>query len=74
MIVIHRTPMLQLADALAGLRGVAVVRDRRHAVRRQRTSPLREERRREERRRGPFHSQRDPWLALGVQVMPARIE
>jgi hypothetical protein len=74
VIVVRRSePMTQLAANLAGLPGVAVFHDRRHAVRRERTSPVKQERRHEERRRGPFHSQRDPWLALGVQVVPARV-
>jgi hypothetical protein len=70
VIVVRSTELLeQLAAATAHLPGVTVVRDRRTASRRQRASPASQERRYEERRR-PFHSQRDPWLALGVQVVP----
>jgi len=42
--------------------------DRRTALqRRQRAIPVKQERRQRARRR---YSQRDPWLALGVEVVP----
>jgi hypothetical protein len=70
VIVVERLELLGvLAAATAHLPGVTVIQNRRTASRRQRVSPVGRERRRWERRR-PLHSQRDPWLALGVQVVP----
>jgi hypothetical protein len=70
VIVVQRAEQIEpLAAALADLPGVTVVRDRRTALRRQCASPVKKERRQLDRRRR-FLSQRDPWLALGVQVMP----
>ncbi len=58
-----------LLNAFHGLPGVAVVPDRRQGERRAvRTSRPDERRKRD--RRLPLFSQRDPWLALGVQVIP----
>jgi hypothetical protein len=58
-----------IATAFATLRGIVVVPDRREGQRRRGRSPVPTERRQLDRRR-PWASQRDPWGALGVQVVP----
>jgi hypothetical protein len=61
----------RLAEALTDLECVEVVRDRRQGQRRRERTPVRAERRQLDRRR-ILWSQRDPWSALGVQVVPVR--
>ncbi len=59
----------RLAEALTDLPCVEVVPDRRQAQRRRERTPVRSERRQLDRRR-TLWSQREPWSALGVQVVP----
>jgi hypothetical protein len=59
----------EVAAAFGALRGIAVVADRRGGQRRQGQASVPTERRQLDRRR-PWASQRDPWSALGVQVVP----
>jgi hypothetical protein len=58
-----------IATAFGALRGIVVVPDRREGERRQGRSSVPTERRQLDRRR-PWASQRDPWDALGIQVVP----
>jgi hypothetical protein len=71
VLVVARSAELAAAVAAAfgALRGIAVVPDRREGQRRRDRGPVPTERRRLDRRR-PWASQRDPWCALGVQVVP----
>jgi hypothetical protein len=59
----------RLEEALTALECVEVVRDRRQAQRRRARAPVRAERRQLDRRR-TLWSQREPWSALGIQVVP----
>jgi hypothetical protein len=58
-----------IASAFGALGGIVVVPDRRERERRQARSSVPTERRQLDRRR-PWASQRDPWDALGIQVVP----
>jgi hypothetical protein len=58
-----------IATAFGALGGIVVLRDRREGQRRRGRRDVATERRQLERRR-PWVSQRDPWDALGVQVVP----
>jgi hypothetical protein len=71
VIVVRRTQQLErLAVDVADLPRTTLMLDRRTALqRRQRAIPVKQERRQRARRR-PHYSQRDPWLALGVEVVP----
>lgn len=60
---------VRLAEALTDLECVEVVPDRRRAQRRRAQTPVRSDRRQLDRRRNLW-SQREPWSALGVQVVP----
>jgi hypothetical protein len=62
-----------VAAALAALGDVVVVPDRRAEQRRRGRSPVPAERRQLERRRS-WVSQRDPWSALGVKIVPVQEE
>jgi hypothetical protein len=58
-----------IATACGALGGIVVLPDRRGGQRRRGRSHVASERRQRDRRR-PWVSQRDPWGALGVQVVP----
>jgi hypothetical protein len=62
-----------VAAALAALGDVVVVPDRRAGQRRRGQSPVPAERRQLDRRRS-WVSQRDPWSALGIKVVPIQEE
>ena len=62
-----------VASTLSALGDVVVVPDRRAGQRRRSQSPVLAERRQLDRRRS-WVSQRDPWSALGIKIVPVHEE